>query len=270
MPKIWSPVILAQLDPPRTLTLERYYHLKRPYKSIEDLRVKVNRSEATSHGKHVESLVRLNILALMQDLKREPDLLSFNDIFKEWLPIDCFDPPAPLQLDTAMIIEVDKIFCEGDLEGQSLRVQMHINYTILAVQNEAIELSEALEEERPFFPDPEPYYPGQAILETIRNLEYEVQRLAQDNAALNHRIILYEKNLGSMKNALRKAENRSHELFGELLQSRRSREALQEKLEKRENFNTKRPSALPSHTMPTPDPGRFHLGDKIRQLFAMG
>lgn len=269
MPKIWSPVILAQLDPPRTLTLERYYHLNRPYKSIEDLRVKVSRSEATSHGKHVESLVRLNVLALMQELDREPDLVSFNDIFKEWLPIDCFDPPTPLKLDTAMIIEVEKIACEGDFEGQSLRVLMHLNYTILAVQNEAIELSEALELEQPF-PDPEPYYPGQAILETIRNLEYEVQRLAQDNAALNHRIILYEKNLGSMKNALRKAENRSHELFGELLQSRRSREALQEKLEKREILNTKKPSASPGHTVSAPEPGRFHIGDKIKQLFAMG
>lgn len=269
MPKIWSPVILAQLDPPRTLTLERQYPLNRHYKSIEDLRVKVNRSEAISHGKHVESLVRLNILALMQELNGEPDLVSFQDSFKEWLPVDCFDFPTPLGLDAGMIIEVDKVACEGDLEGLSLRVRMHINYTILAVQNEAIELSQPLEGE-PTFPDPEPYYPGQAILETIRNLEYEVQRLAQDNAALNHRIILYEKNLGSLKNALRRAENRSHELFGELLQSRRSREVLQEKLDKREALNSFKPSASPRHTVTAPQSGRVHIGDKIRQLFALG
>ncbi len=269
MPKIWSPVILAELDPPRSIEFKRYYQLQQSYHAIADLRVKVQSCEAISHGKHVESLISVVILALMLSENGEPELLSFNDLFKEWLSVDMFDPPIPFKLDTAMIVEVDRISCEGELKECTLEVRLNLAYTVLAVQNEAIELSPPLDLD-PTFPDPEPYYPGMAILETISKLENEVQRLAQDNSALNQRIILYEKNLGLLKNAVRKAEGRSQELFHELLQSRRSAQALQEKLAKKEAIIVPKAATPTKQTVPTLGSSRFHIGDKIKQLFALG
>lgn len=264
MPKIWSPVILAQLDPPQTATVEGVYQLKKAYQHIEDLRVKVQKCEASNHGKYVECLIRLKVLALLQELDYQPDLLSFNDEIREWLPIHYFDPPTQFKTGTEMIVETDQVTCEGEIQGRTLRVKMNFNYTIMAVQHSAVEISEALPADS--YPDPEPYYPGKAILETIRNLEYEVERLSQDNAALNHRIMLYEKNLAGLKNALRKAENRSQALVKELTQSNRTKQDLLEKLNKKEaSLRTQNPWNTSKAEL-----NRVSLGDKIRQLFALG
>ncbi len=268
MPKIWSPVILAQLDPPRSISAERYYHLNGRFLSIEDLRVKVQSAEAASHGKHVETAIKVNILALMQTMDGEPELLNFNDLLKEWLKVSCFDPPISLSWETAMIVEVGKIACEGELIEQSIKVKMHIDYSVLAVQNEAIEVLSAEEADLSYQPDS--YYPGWAIMETINKLEYEVQRLSQDNSALHHRIMLYEKNLNTLKNALRKAEGRSQDLITELLQARRSRQMLQEKLDKKEAQMKPRAVTMNEPAPIRPMPERFHFSEKIRQLFALG
>ena len=265
MPKIWSPVILAQLDPPQTTTVEGVYQLPKAYQHIEDLRVKVPSCEASHHGKYVECLIRLKVLALLQAFDHQPDLLSFHDEIREWLPNHCFDPPMEFTAGTEMIVEADEVFCEGELQDETLRVKMILNYTVLAVQNGAVEIVEASRPEP--YPEPEPYYPGKAILETIRNLECEVERLSQDTAALHHRIRLYEKNLAGLKNALRKAENRSQALVKELMHANRTRQDLQEQLNKREAPYSlqKSPGITPSAEI-----NRVGLGHKIKQLFALG
>ena len=73
---------------------------------------------------------------------------------------------------------------------------MILNYTVLAVQNGAVEIVEASWPEP--YPEPEPYYPGKAILETIRNLECEVERLSQDNGIAPPHQAFYE-NLAGLK-----------------------------------------------------------------------
>ena len=78
MPKIWSPVILAQLDPPQTTTVEGVYQLPKAYQHIEDLRVKVPSCEASHHGKYVECLIRLKVLALLQAFDHQPDFAVFS------------------------------------------------------------------------------------------------------------------------------------------------------------------------------------------------
>lgn len=265
MPKIWSPVILAQLDSPQSVAIDRVYQLNKSYQSIEDLRVKVQSCKANSHGKYVENIIRLSILALLQEPDHKPDLVRFEDELKEWLPLHCFDPPVQLKPETGMIVEPDKVICEGELQDRILRVKIHFNYTILAVQHEAVDLSETLPSE--LSADLEPYYPGQIILETIRNLEYEVQRLSQDNDRLNHRIMIYEKNLTGLKNALRKAENRSQALVNQLMQSNRMKQDLQEQLNKKEAAASLQNSWK---TASKAENSRINLRDKIRHLFALG
>lgn len=268
MPKIWSPVILAQLHPRRTLVIDRNYHLDKYYHTIEDLKVKVQGCEAASHGKYVESLIRLQVLALLQQPGYEPDLLRYHDEIKEWLPSHCFDPPMQFKSETGMIVEVEKIACEGELQERTLNVRVHVNYTILATQNEAIMLTEASREEPD--PGPAPYHPSLAIMDTIHNLESEVKRLSQDNAALNRRIMLYEKNLLSLKNAVRKAEHRSHSLLSELSQSNRLIQALQERIREKESVIRRESPKASWNISATPEGSRLPLGDKIRQLFASG
>ena len=84
---------------------------------------------------------------------------------------------------------------------------------------------------------------------------------------MHHRIRLYEKNLAGLKNALRKAENRSQALVKELMHANRTRQDLQEQLNKREAPYSlqKSPGITPSAEI-----NRVGLGHKIKQLFALG
>lgn len=266
MLRIWSPVILAQLHPGRALTIDRNYQLDKYYHTIEDLKVKVYSCEAASHGKYVECLIRLQVLALLQQHEHEPDLVRYHDEITEWLPAHCFDPPMKFKPETDMIVEVEKIACEGELQECTLRVQVHVNYTILATQNEAITLAEASWEEPAT--SSAPYHPGQAIMDTIHNLEGEVRRLSQDNVRLSQRIMLYEKNLLSLKNAVRKAEDRSHSLLNELSQSIRLVQTLQEHIREKESVIRREKQKASWDFSAALEGSRLPLGDRIRQLFA--
>lgn len=266
MQKIWSPVILAQLNPDHALAIEQNYQLEKDYQSIEDLKVKVDHLEATNYGKYVECMIRFQVLALLQQFEHKPDLVRYQDEIKEWLPANCFDPPMEFKMETDMIAKIEKVACEGELQDDTLRVQAQVDYTILATQNQAVTLAAAPEREP--LPPPLPIHTSQAILDTIHNLECEVRRLSQDNTTLSHRLMLYEKNLLNLKNALQKAEGRSHSLLNELSQSARVIQALKGQVRDREIVIRQESLRNPCDTYINSKGPRMGFTDRIRQLFA--
>ncbi len=268
MRKIWLPVILAQLRPGHMLAIDRSYRLDKDYNAIEDLKIKIEGSEATGHGKYVECLICFQVLALLQQSDGKRELVCYHDELKKWLPAHRFDPPLHFKLQSDMVVQVEEVACEGELAIDALKIQARANYTILLTQHQTLTLGADFRE------DPTAgsagHYPSQAILDTIHGLEDEIRRLSQDNNDLGYRLMLYEKNLASLRVALRRAEDRSHSLQGELSRSSQLIQTLQERVRTQETISTAKQTKT-IHAFPvTPKGGRLPLGEKIRQLFASG
>lgn len=217
--RIWSPVIVSELAA-RPLQFHRTFQLDRIFHVIEDIRVGIHTMQAIFHNRHIALKIQVDVVCLLQGID-SAELVHRNAEVEEWLPVGLFNPAGQLDKKTHFVIDVQELAWEGELRDGTITIKINLRYSIMATCYQVVELTSE--------PDQYPESPG--ILGTIQRLEEDVRLLAWDKEELHKKIILYEKNIISLKNGIRKAENRNMTLNRELSQCFRLIEDLRSQLE---------------------------------------
>lgn len=196
---IWSPVISAQLSKLRRIKGSSNYELDKKYNSIEDVKIKVRQSEAIIQGYSVQVNLILEILCLLEDKQEGMQLVTWHEQCKERVSLTDFDSTIDNRKQVYMRLDFTDCAGFGELNGQEINIDYYVDYSLIATQEQIIEISPASQ--------------GEAAVVSLRTalekLEYEVEQVENENGQLRRQLFFYERDISSLKRGLWKAENRN-------------------------------------------------------------
>lgn len=263
---IWSPVVIAELSTPRKLAEQSTFELKHSFRSMEDLKIKEKSLEIKIQGQAAETQIRVDILALLGDLSGNRHLINQEKIIRDRVPFCEFNNDLGKEKKLKFIGDVQKIFWDGEIDGSVLKVNLFVDYMIIATREQLVKLSENEQGE----------VKGKALQEALRELENEVSRVEKKNEELRHKIFYYERDLSSLKRGISKAEknnalmNKEIDHYQDLLQELQF--AIKEK-DRRitfyENANIRNPyyHEKESGVQDSEDKDIRNVGKRIKRMF---
>lgn len=204
--RIWSPVILSELAA-RPLQFYCTFQLDRVFHSIQDIRVGIQTMQAVFHNRNIAVNIQVDVVCLLQGIDGA-ELVHRDAQVEEWLPVGLFNSAVRLDKKTHFVVDVPELTWEGELKDGTIIIKINLSYTIMATCYQVVELTS----------EPDQYPESPVILGTIHRLEEDMRLLEWDREELHRKIVLYEKNIISLKNGIRKAENRNMTLNRELSQ----------------------------------------------------
>ncbi|HOB11868.1 MAG TPA: hypothetical protein PLM20_05600 [Syntrophomonadaceae bacterium] len=259
---IWSPVVVSKLDQPYHLQSHYNCALDQLFRSIEDLKIKVRTAVVRAQGLAVETLLRLDILCLVEDINGQLHLISREETVRNRIPLAEFSPEIRRENELKYVLDIHNIDCQGELRNQELHLDYFIDYMIIATRDQLVQLTAAESTE------------GQhSLREALMQLQAEVSRVENENRELRRRIYFYERDISSLKKGIRKAEISNSRLQQELNRYQEMIEQLQSLVRDKERRlqNLENPyysSAAKAHREQESSPEEeLPLGTRIKRLF---
>lgn len=258
---LWSPVIMARFEKPRSTRKLSIASIDQVYSSIEELKVKIKQSQASMEGHLLETRVNVEILCLLQKPSGAFQLISKEDMLKDRVALDFFNKQIDLSGRVNFVVDIVNNFWQAEIAGGELQVTIFLDYTVIATREQEVTLSSLTEPN---------FNQSQALLELLKELEQEVQRLQEENRGLQHQVIIYEKNIGYLKKAVYKAEKSNEKLVKELRLSQEQIGNLQQMVQAQEKFRQRYQEEGRNRELQVMDQGEdksANLGQKIKRLF---
>lgn len=257
---IWSPVISAQLNGQRRVKSVSKHRLDKMFNSVEDVKLKVRQNETLIQGRSVQITLKLEILCLLQDEQANMQLVTWNDQFNEKVPLTEFDNAVNNQENLQMRFTIANYEGFGELQGREIQVEYYIDYSLLAVKEQIIEISPSASGETA----------ADSLKAALAKLESEVASIENENGQLRRQLFFYERDITSLKRGLWKAENRNSILSRE----KKEHQALIEKLQcqsepngsgNKAEYYPGGPAKLKKLDMSQED--NVNLGSRIKRMF---
>lgn len=214
---IWSPVVIAELSVPRTIKKQSIVELNQSYCSMEDLKIKEQDLKIRIQGQAAEAQMRLDVLCLAADIPGNRQLISKEEIIRDRVPFGEFNNGLGDEKKVNFVGDVQKISWDGEIDGRVLRVNLFIDYMIIATREQVVKLSENEQGE----------VKGKALQEALRELENEVSQVESKNEELRHKIFYYERDLSSLKKGISKVEKNNSLMNKEISRYQNMLEQLQ-------------------------------------------
>lgn len=258
---IWSPVVMARFEKPRSTRKISIARVDQVYSSIEELKVKVTEAQARMEGQSLETRVNLEILCLLQNSSGSFQLVSKEDILRDRVGLDWFNNSIDFGDKVDFVVDIISKFWQAEIAGEELKVSIFLDYTVMATREQEVNLS-SLSESQP--------YESQALLELLQELEQEVKELQEENRDLHHQVLIYQKNIGYLKKAVYKAEKSNEELVSDLRLSHEQISQLHQRLQAQEALQQKIYEDSLIEELPVidlSDEKAANLGQKIKRLF---
>lgn len=200
---IWSPVVVAGLKSTRNYRCQSSYPLDKIYKKIEDMKIRIKSHQVKIYGKAAENQVYLQVLCWLEDYQGKSCSIIREEKLTERVSLNEFDdhPYDPLEL--RHILDILDFSWDADLNGQLLEINYELTYNVLAVREQKVSIQTAL---------------GIAPLDALLppGEGDHLEQIAEENRQLRKQMDLYEKNLGSLKRGIKKAESQNNLLNKEL------------------------------------------------------
>lgn len=217
---IWSPVIIAELKNPRKYHNQVTYQIGDAYKAMDDLRIKIKRTDVKIQGKAVVTTISLDILFLVQDETGHMRLIAREEIIRDRVPLVDFQPSFNSEKKSSVLIDIKNIHWEGGLAGCQLRADYFIEYVLLAIKEQVVKL----------FADENGGIKQEAWSDILHRLEEELIRVIEEKKELDRRVYFYERDIKSLKIGINKLQNRNALINSELLQYRLQIEQLHKQI----------------------------------------
>lgn len=199
---IWSRVVLAQLNDFRTIRQESSHILDASFKYIEEVKVKIKDVSWKRQGKAVETLLKLELLFLLEDQNGNMKLMNQESSLRDRVPFSEFDADLDLLENDKMIGfngEIRDLSWQVDINDLQVKMLFTLEYLLIATREQVVRLSEQSET----LPE------SRDLSEKIDELKNEIARSQNEKQNLQHQLLLYEKDISSLKRGIRKAENRN-------------------------------------------------------------
>jgi len=259
---IWSPVVVSKLDQPYHLQSHYKCALDQLFRSIEDLKIKVRTAVVRAQGLAVETLLRLDILCLVEDTSGQLHLISREETVRNRIPLTEFSPVIHRESELKYILDIHHIDCQGELKNQELHLDYFIDFMIVATRDQLVQLNTAESTDK-----------QHSLQEVLMQLQAEVSRVENENRELRRRIYFYERDISSLKKGIRKAEISNSRLQQEVARYQEMIEQLQSLVRDKDRRlqNLENPYYSPAvrpHREMEPSPEEdLPLGARIKRLF---
>lgn len=259
---IWTPVIVARLKERQHIREEKVYDIEKVYKSVEDLKIKIKDLQVNLQGQALETNIRVDVLCLVEDLLGTMHLVSREETLRHRISLLEFDNVLDRDKDFNYIVDVCKVEGQGEIDGKQLRIGYFIDYIIMAVREQAVNLVEGEQGNTE--------NNHQSLEDIMYKLREEVVKVSMEREELRRKLFLYERNIASLKKGIRKAENRSARLDKEVGYYQQLVEQLREALQDKEmHLNKLRSTYYTGHDEPVIEAkdGEASLGSRIKRMF---
>ena len=260
---LWSPVIIASLASPHTCQQERHYTVGPFYKRVEDIKVKIRNPRTEQQGKSLETRMKLEIIVLLEHSDGRTVLISRPEIIKERLSFGEFDQLARLdEGEVGYITQIQDLNWDGKMQNNEIIITYSLSYKVFAVREQVVRLyaedevkSSDLEESH----DP-------------KETKEEILGEDKSNGNWKHKLFLYERDMLSLKHAIKKAEERNAVLSRELNGTQKLVQTLQDAVTHKDLLicsyenqqNRAREKILPLFNRGDEE---FKLGQRIKRMF---
>lgn len=204
---LWTPVVEGSLTTPHICRKECNVAVGRSCQRIEDIKVRILNMQTEQHGKHLETIIRLETVVLLEDYDGRTVLVSRPDTIQERLSFAEFDrtPPATEQ-EIGYITKMKELHWDGDQQAENVIINYCLSYMVFAVREQMVRLY-AENELKDMGTEPD---------QALQVPEWETAPLERTNEALRHRLFLYEKDILGLRRAIKKTEERNAMLSREL------------------------------------------------------
>ena len=199
---IWSQVVLAQLNCPRMVEQESVHRLEPGFNIYEDVKVKIKEVSWKRQGRAVEALLNLELLFLLEDHNGNMNLLSQETMLRDRVPLQEFNGNSDLLEKDKMIGfkgDIKELSWQLDINDQQVKIVFSLEYLLLAIREQVVRLSE----------QSETWAESQDMSEKIDELKSEIAHAQNEKNSLRQQVLLYEKDISSLKRGIRKVENRN-------------------------------------------------------------
>ncbi|MDR1159953.1 MAG: hypothetical protein LBK69_04925 [Syntrophomonadaceae bacterium] len=215
--QIWSPVILAELSRPRSISAPYHYYLEEKYDVLEDVKLKVLLCSARFMGAAAEVQIHLQILCLLRDAYGL-HLLNKETVLNDRAPLEAFNRQDWNREKSALTVSVNRLDYQGRLLEDAIEIDFFLEYFLRVTQEQAVTVVSAHNEERfplssvnealPLKISPPPIEKN----ELTRKLQADILRIEAEKASLNGKLRQQGQNERSLKHGLKKAELKNLEL----------------------------------------------------------
>ncbi|MDD3024320.1 MAG: hypothetical protein PHE26_10540 [Syntrophomonadaceae bacterium] len=267
---IWSRVVIAQLNSPRSINREVKNILDADLYSVEDVKVKIKELSWKRQGQAVETLLHLDLLFLLEDKNGIMKLANKEDSIRDRVPFDEFDCNADLLAKDKMISfngEIRDLSWQVEINQNEIKMHFTFEYLLLATREQVVRLSEQSSNE----------LENHDLSQKMEELKNEIARAQNEKLNLQHQMFLYEKDISSLKRGIRKVENRNSLLDKESKHYKEMLAQLQLAIRDKESrFNKNGQNRLPKQEVDyTPidalrdqagEP-ELSLGSRVKRLF---
>jgi len=258
---LWTPVIIASLTTPRTCRQERHLTVGPFYKRIEDIKVRIRKTQTERQGKTLETLIKLEIIVLMEESDGRTVLISRPEIIRERVSFGEFDRLPPLEEgETGYITQVQNLNWEGDQQDNEIIINYSLSYIIFAVREQMVRL----------YADDDMKSAEMEQGHDIQVLPEEISGGEEVNQDIMHKLFLYEKDMLGLRRAIKKTEERNALLSRELNGTQKLVQTLRDAVTRKDllicHYENQAQSAgvKPQPAMHGPDP---KLGERLRRMF---
>lgn len=221
---IWAPVIVANLKQVHKAREQVVYQLDQPMNSLQDLKIKVKKAEAHIYGNKVEVRFKLDLLFLLQDRAGKMQLVSKQEKLVQRISLQEFTQLLS-QPDPNFAVILKKVDGEGQIQGLELRAGYFLDYMVLALDQQVVQL--AIGESADVETDSPP--------ELNPDVQEELYRLTEEKEELLRKLFFYERDISSLKRGLYKVENRNAALNREISRYQQLAEQLQQALAEKDS-----------------------------------
>jgi len=220
---IWSPVVVAELNTPHWCESEQTYSVNQLFRVLEDLKIKVKKSEAYKQGQAVEVRVKTAILCLLQDQNGKAHLVKKEDTIKERIGFEDFNRGLSKDDEINFIINIRAINGNGDLSGGVIRVKYYIEYNLIATREQIVQVWTGEREVN-----------NESINRLLQKLQDKINHLTGENQELSRKVFFYQRDISSLKRSIAKLEKQNTMLLKDLNFYQQENEGLRQSLQEKD------------------------------------
>ncbi|SHG42019.1 hypothetical protein SAMN02745221_00156 [Thermosyntropha lipolytica DSM 11003] len=202
---IWVPVIRGKLHEPRVITLDKSYILEESGCRIEDIKIKLRESEARVYGGNIGVNIKADILCLVEKGEKV-QLKTWQEIINDNLALTAFAYAGEKGEEINARMKILSFSLKGEEVNSKINVQIQIIYTVFLTSYQEVKI-EGVE-----MRDEEDFRKEWLLPDWIE----QIDRLTEENYYLKQKLFMYEQDIKSLKQGIKKAEKRNMELKEQL------------------------------------------------------
>lgn len=222
---IWTPVIISRLLNVQKAQEQMVHYLDQHYHGLEDVKIKIKKTEVGIIGKEIEIILNLDILCLVQNSNSDLQLVSCEEKMVNHIPLNKFSLPFTREPNLGFRVNITNLKCEGELKGHELKIRYGLDYMVLVLQDRIVAISNANSAE------PKKLEAGASTGHT----EDKTDLFRDEKDQLLRKVFCYERDIISLKKSIHKTENRNAALNRELARYQQLVKQLQKAVEDKNN-----------------------------------